>query len=62
MPNTPNEEKALSDHASAFAQHLLNAMKAQNTDTGFQEALVASSARLNLRRKRVRELGMLPLQ
>jgi hypothetical protein len=36
MPKTPDQERALSDYASAIGQHVLKAMEAsETTDIGF---------------------------
>lgn len=62
MPLTQEQEKVLTQYANAVAQHVLKAMEAnQNPDPGFKKALEQSFENLETCRKKVRELGMIPL-
>jgi hypothetical protein len=62
MSKTPEQERALNDYASAVAQHVLRAIEAsENTDIGFRQALDESFTRLDACRKRLKELGIIPL-
>jgi hypothetical protein len=62
MARTLEQESALNEYASAVGQHVLRAMEArENTDVGFKQALEESFQRLDACRKRLKELGIIPL-
>jgi hypothetical protein len=62
MSKTREQERALTECASAVAHHILTAKEARdNADASFQQALDESFVRLDSCRKRLRELQIIPL-
>jgi len=62
MSKTCEQERALTDYASAVAHHISTAMEARdNADASFQQALDESSVKLESCRTRLRELQIIPL-